>query len=94
VRLRWSVAAITDLDELRTYIAADNPPAAGRTVRRIRAAALRIQEFPFSGAPASIEELRQSHVPATPFRIIYRIETDVVLIVAIRHGARQWPPSA
>jgi toxin ParE1/3/4 len=94
VRLRWSVAAWADLAELRAFIAAENPTAASQTIRRVRETARRVQDFPFSGAVAPVDELRQTSVPATPFRMVYRIEADVIVILAVWHGARQWPPSA
>jgi plasmid stabilization system protein ParE len=32
-------------------------------------------------------------LPPTPYRPIYRIAGDRVLILAVWHGARQWPPA-
>jgi plasmid stabilization system protein ParE len=93
VRLRWSRPAVDDLVEVRRFIAADNPRAATDTVARIRRSAMRILEFPNSGAPLGMAELRVATVPGTPFRLFYRVKRDAILIVAVWHGARQWPPA-
>jgi plasmid stabilization system protein ParE len=33
-------------------------------------------------------------VPGTPFRLIYSVARDTVVIRRIWHGARQWPPAS
>lgn len=94
MRLRWSRPAVHDLVEARRFIAADNPAAATHTVARIHRSALRILDFPASGVAVGMAELRATAVLGTPFRLFYRVERDVVLIVAVWHGARQWPPAS
>lgn len=93
MRLRWSSDARYDLLELKHYIAAENPGAAADAVRRIHHTARRLVDYPHSGAPDAILGLRGTAVPSTQYRIVYRVEGSVVLIIAVRHGAREWPPA-
>jgi plasmid stabilization system protein ParE len=72
VRLRWSRPAVHDLVAVRRCIAADSPAAATDIVARIHRSALRILDFPGSGAPVGVAELRATTVPVPAFPIICR----------------------
>jgi toxin ParE1/3/4 len=91
VRLRWSRLARRDLADIKRFIEDDNPQAASAQVARIRRSAARIEEFPESGPLITTSGLRATGVPGTAYRIVYRIEADLILIVAVWHGARAWP---
>jgi toxin ParE1/3/4 len=91
VKLRWSQPALRDLREVRDYIARDNPGAALATVVRIRRTGERIEHRPGTGERIKGTDLRVTTVPGTPYRLIYQIEGEVVLVTAVWHGARKWP---
>jgi addiction module RelE/StbE family toxin len=91
VRLRWSRPALRDLSDIRAYIAADNPTAAVAITARIRRTGERVRDFPESGERVPVAALRVTSVPGTPYRLIYRIEGDTVVVAGVWHGARQWP---
>jgi toxin ParE1/3/4 len=48
MKLRYARGALSDLDEIFSYIARDNPPAAARLVTRIEQVAALIAERPIS----------------------------------------------
>jgi plasmid stabilization system protein ParE len=61
---------------------------------RIDRTAARILEFALAGEALPGGSLRATTVPGTASRPIYVTEPHMVLIVALRHGARQWPPAS
>ncbi len=91
MRIRWSSDAEDDRDQVREYIARDNPRAAVRVDESIAQSVLRLADFPESGSPGLLQGTREifaySHC-----RIVYEIADDTVWIVAVRHTSRQWPP--
>jgi len=90
-RLTWTARALQDLRDSRDYIAADNPDAAERIVAGIRRTAERIAQFPESGRPMGRPGLREAQIPRTPYRLVYKAGPDMIEIIALWHGARQWP---
>ena len=56
MQLRWQDDAITDLRQLRAYIAQDNPPAAARVARRIQQATSRLIDQPALGRPGRVPD--------------------------------------
>lgn len=91
MKLRWSVLARGDLRDVKEYIQVENPRAAAVTVALIRRSADRLRDFPRAGRALDVGELRVLGVPGTPYRLIYRLEGQVVLILGVWHGARKWP---
>ena len=92
MRLRLSRAALRDLTEAVTYVAADNLDAAERLRERLLAAADQLRRFPALG-PSEANGRRIFTVPGTRFRLIYRAGPAEIAILRILHGARQWPPA-
>ena len=90
MRLALSGTARRDLAEAIAFIAADNPQAADRQNRLIQATAFRLARFPALGR-AEAGGRRVAQVPGTPFRLIYEVRRDSILILRVWHGARQWP---
>ena len=88
--VNWSLGAVEDLDQIHGYIAQHSQPAADRLVSRVFASAARLEDFPLSGRIVpefNVVDLREIIVGR--FRIIYRLQSDDVYIVAVRHGARR-----
>ena len=87
--LRWTEAAVDDLNEAAEFIARDSPFYARALARDVRDAARSLRRFaergrvvPESDDP-SIRELFVKH-----YRLIYQITPDHVVILAFVHGAR------
>ena len=82
-------SADRDLDDIYDWIAADDPIAAERHVRRIVAAVERLAEFPESGrARPEIGEGARS-LGVGRCLVLYRIEGECVEIVRVVHGAQE-----
>lgn len=64
-------------------------PLRGRVVQRILDAIDRLENFPLSGPQVrEWTRTRYRHLVVPPHRLIYRVETEAVFIIAIVHGAQ------
>ena len=93
--LVWSPQALADVEEIRAYISFDSRSYADLTAQRIVAAVERVKTFPDSGrmVPESQSpELRE--VIAGRFRIVYRRKAQLVEIVTVFRGFREFPDQA
>lgn len=92
LRVQWAEAAVRDLEELVSYIAADSPPNAERILDKLEKRARALGSAPARGrvvpelAHFGIRSWRELLVK--PYRILYRIEADTVNILAVLDGRR------
>lgn len=87
MRLRYERGALSDLEEIFAYIAADNPKAAARLVARIEAAARAITETPRMGEATRNPRFRRLVIGN--YLLVYEIAPDEIVIHYLRHGARR-----
>jgi plasmid stabilization system protein ParE len=86
--LRWTDEAVRWLEEIRDYIAQDDPAAARRVIAGIYERAQVLRDYPAIGykyrdeAEGEIRILLYGH-----YRIAYLIKYDVAEILGIFHGA-------
>ncbi len=91
-RVQWAEAAVRDLEELMSYIAADSPLNAERILDKLEKRAQTLESTPVRGrvvpelAHFGIRNWRELIVK--PFRIIYRIDEDTVNVLAVLEGRR------
>lgn len=83
----WTFQALSDLDDIRAWIAPDRPRAAQRMETRLRAAAASLDRRPNRGRP--ISDGRRELVHVRPYLIRYRVEGARVIILEVRHAARK-----
>lgn len=93
MRVRWTVPALADLDAIQDYIAERNPPAASRLVNDIldRTDAL-LSANPELGRPGRVAGSRELVLRGTSYIVADRVTTSVE-VLAVMHGAREWPES-
>lgn len=88
-RVRWSDRAADDLEAIFTYIARDSGYYARRVVLKIMGLVDQIGELPNSGGIVpEYDDDRLRERTYQNYRVVYRIDGDVVVVLAIRHGAR------
>ncbi len=92
MKVQWTQNAIEHLVNIYDHIALNSPFYAKRMVGEITRRSEQIVDQPFSGrkvpeydAP-DIRELIEK-----PYRIIYRIKSDQIDVLAVIHGARILP---
>jgi toxin ParE1/3/4 len=87
VRIKILISAMEDMRSIKTYIAKDNPKAAVRMIKRIRAAVKHLKEFPYSGRiipETSNPQLRE--VIVSNYRVMYQISDSSINIFAVYEG--------
>ena len=91
-RVLWAEAAVRDLQDIVTYVAADSPAHANRLLATIRTRAGSLEGAPRRGR--IVPELAESglrtwrELIVSPYRIIYRIADNVVYVLAVLDGRR------
>ncbi len=73
--LRWQLSAVSDLANIRDFIAQRNPAAAELVVSRILRSIERIEHFPNSSRSGVVQGTREVVVPGLPY-------------IAVFHGAQ------
>ncbi len=92
--IEWTEQATLQLDQARDYIALSNSQEiADRIAMRIVATIQQLNAFPMSGRSGRVQGTRELIISETPFIAAYAIDLDRIVILAIYHGARQWPES-
>ena len=89
MKILWTEPAVEDLRELHEYIARDSEVYASRFVERIISAADKLGNHSRLGriVPEAADEHIRELIYRT-YRIIYRVSTHHVSILAVIHGAR------
>lgn len=90
--MEWAEVAARDLAELLAFIAVDSAPDAERVLQRIERRAAALESSPRRGrvvpelARFGVRTWRELVV--RPYRMIYRIEGDTVIVLAVFDGRR------
>lgn len=85
----WSPAARADLREIEAYIAVRSHSGARRVIERIRTAADKYRDFPFSAR--MIPEFQDPDRRETfvyEYRLMYRVEPTRIEVLRVVHGRR------
>jgi len=93
MKIIWTPVAEHQRAEIFDYIAADSPRAAGRMNTLFANAANSLTIFPERGKPGHLPGTRELF-PHQNYRLIYKVDeqAQTVWILALVHGAQQWPP--
>jgi len=94
VTVVWTQHAIAQLVDIYEFIAQDSPVYAKQMVDRLTQRSEQLGEFPQSGRMVpeyASEEIRE--VIEGSYRLIYRLRSERIDVVAVLHSARQLPPS-
>ena len=91
MRIRWLKTALRNLDEEASYIATDDPVAAGKVVERVLGAVARLAHHPAMGRPGRIPGTRELVVPATRYLVPYRVVGDEIQVLRVFHTSRRPP---
>jgi toxin ParE1/3/4 len=89
----WSNRAQEDIARIVAYIAEDSPDAAERVEQRIYQATAHLTEHPGMGRPGRVDGTRELVIAGTSYIVPYRVRGQAVQIIAVMHGAQQWPES-
>ncbi len=87
MRVRFSATALTDLDKIFSYVAADNKNAAFKLVGRIYAVTILIKEYPGIGEWIEVGRFRKLSIGN--YALSYEVKGGEVIIRHVRHRARK-----
>ena len=89
LEVKWSPEAIEDLESIAEFIARDSGYYARAVVTEILSVSRDIREFPLIGRvvpEVGDESIRERFIYS--YRLVCRVESDSILIVAVIHGKR------
>jgi toxin ParE1/3/4 len=90
VKLIFTAEAAADLERIGSWIAQDNPARAITFVQELRQTCAALVPFP-SAYPIVEDAPHIRHRVHGAYRIYYTTGDDEVIVLSIRHGARQSP---
>ena len=91
-RVEWAEAAVRDLEGIALYLAQESRPDAERLMRRLADRAATLEATPAHGR--IVPELARFQMRAwrelvvRPYRLVYRIEADSVIVLAVFDARR------
>jgi len=91
MRVRWLRAALHNLDEEATYVAAEDPVAARLVVERVLKAVAQLASQPDIGRPGRVPGTRERVVLDTRYIVPYRVRGAEVQVLRIFHTSRRLP---
>ncbi len=90
--IKWAEQAVRQVDHAQDHIALSNSEdVALRVVTRIVNSIQQLAPFPSAGRAGRIRGTRELVISGTPFIAAYAIQRNRILILAVYHGAQQWP---
>lgn len=88
MRYRWQTGALDDLEEATVFYFQEDPDLEARFAKCIDKAVDQVIRYPRSW-PVIKNEIRRYVVDTFPYSLLYAIEPDHVLIVAVAHQSRE-----
>jgi toxin ParE1/3/4 len=90
--IEWTEQAIRQLDQAHDYIALSNSEeVADRIAQQIVTSVQQLATFPMSGRSGRVPGTRELVISNTPFIAAYAIDHARIVVLALYHGAQQWP---
>jgi toxin ParE1/3/4 len=87
----WRPKALDDLEMARQYIAERNPAAARKLLETIMSAVAALSDRPEIGRPGRVAGTRELVLTRIPYIVAYTVLDQTVAVLAVMHGAREWP---
>ena len=94
MRLRLSARALDDIAAIRDYLMPRNPLGAEKVRRTIASDCDLLEQFPNSGRPTDIPDIRVLPIVRYPYLIYHTIIADEIVVVHVRHSSRDAPTGA
>ena len=92
MKVKFLISAMENMQSIKAFIGRDNPQAAIRTIKKIKAAVKHLEEIPNSGRiipEPNNPQLRE--VIVSNYRIMYQISKSAINIFAVYEGHRLPP---
>jgi addiction module RelE/StbE family toxin len=90
MRIRWTVPAADDLENIKNYLLQNYPQFAESTVRTIYQRIGRLKTSPNRGRPGHRSGTRELSITPLPYVVVYAVKPDAIEVLHIYHGAQDW----
>ena len=89
----WTESSWEDLDGITDYLLGEGVPFddVEEYVKHIFKAPEHLSKLPGAGKPGRMPNTREWLVRDTPYALIYRVKNNMVQILRVMHGSRQFP---
>jgi plasmid stabilization system protein ParE len=87
--IRFDARALADLIEIRNYLVERSPSGAERVRLHLVDTIDRLADFPFLGRATDEPGIRVMVLTRYPYLVFYAVIGDEVVILHVRHGARE-----
>ena len=91
-RVEWAEVAVCDLEEIVTFLALDSEQDARRVLRRLEKRAATLESIPVRSRVvpelARFQMRGWRELVIKPYRLVYRIEGDTVIVLAVFDARR------
>jgi plasmid stabilization system protein ParE len=85
----WSPEARADLRQIEAYIASRSPLNARRAIEKVREAADKLRDFPYSARMIpEFQDPERRETFVYEYRLMYRVEQRHICILRVIHGRR------
>jgi toxin ParE1/3/4 len=91
VRLRWTPAAVADLQHISDYLKEHHPRYRQPTIRKLYEAVLALKKWPQRGRIGREEGTREFLFSPLPYVVVYRLTGPSVEVLRIYHTAQDRP---
>jgi addiction module RelE/StbE family toxin len=88
--LYWKKQAINDMVNIWQYIAQDSSIQATKLIDLIEAKVVTLTQFPQMGREGR-KPLTREWVVHENYIVIYRVKSEQIEILRVKHSAQQWP---
>lgn len=88
MKIAYAPRALRDLQSIADYLQSRNPQGSSRVLAAIKATIETLASLPHIGVTLDKAGHRRVPVPRYPYLIFYRISSDELFILHIRHSAR------
>jgi len=90
MRIRWTIPAADDVENIYHYLLNNYPQFAESTVRSIYQQIKKLKMSPNRGRTGHRSGTRELPIPGLPYIVVYAIRPEVIEILHIYHGAQDW----
>jgi len=92
MRVNWTPEAQSHLDGIYQYIKSDAPFYAQGVVEKLTRRSQQLFDHPYSGRIVpTYDDRNLRELIVYPYRLIYRVMTDRIDVIAVFHGAQKLP---
>ena len=88
MRIRWTLPAAEDLEQITRYIQQDDPSAALRVAKTIYDGCEGLVLLPYRGRTGKVLDTREIVFTPLPYIAVYRVKGSIIEILHIWHGAQ------